>query len=64
MSSTDNGRSLWERQPWDTNASYQAFKDYYLPAQEPGRLANAYRDYRRQKGGKQAASKVPGNWSA
>ncbi|MFO7680538.1 MAG: hypothetical protein R6X34_10850 [Chloroflexota bacterium] len=64
MHSTDNGRSLWECQPWDTNASYQAFKDYYLPAEEPGRLANAYRDYRRQMGAKQASTKVPGTWSA
>ncbi len=65
MTSTD-GRSpfLWERQPWDTNASYKAFKDYYLPAEEPGRLATAYREYRRQIGGKEAARKVPGIWSA
>jgi len=64
MTSTDGRSPLWERQPWDTNASYKAFKEYYLPAEEPGRLANAYREYRRQTGGKQAATKVPGNWSA
>ncbi|MBK8987358.1 MAG: hypothetical protein IPM39_14990 [Chloroflexi bacterium] len=64
MTSTDGRSPLWERQPWDTNASYKAFKEYYLPAEEPGRLANAYREYRRQIGGKQAAPKVPGNWSA
>lgn len=64
MTTTDGRPPLWERQPWDTNASYQAFKDYYLPAEEPGRLINAYRDYRRQMGVKQAPSKVPGTWSA
>ncbi|MBP6472367.1 MAG: hypothetical protein KBE23_06605 [Chloroflexi bacterium] len=64
MISTDGRPPLWERQPWDTNASYKAFKEFYLPAEEPGRLANAYREYRRQTGGKQAATKVPGNWSA
>jgi len=64
MTSTD-GRShlLWERQPWDTNASYKAFKDYYLPAEEPGRLLNAYREYGREKGAKRASENVPGNWS-
>lgn len=64
MYSNNNGRSLWERQPWDTNASYTAFKDFYLPAEEPGRLIKAYRSYRRQKGAKQASKKVPGSWSA
>lgn len=64
MTSTADGRSpLWERQPWDTNASYQAFKDYYLPAQEPGRLLKAYREYGREKGAKRASDSVPGNWS-
>ncbi|MBK7916487.1 MAG: hypothetical protein IPJ94_09535 [Chloroflexi bacterium] len=65
MTSTADGRPpLWERQPWDTNASYKAFKEFYLPAEEPGRLINAYREYRRQMGVKQAPSKVPGTWSA
>lgn len=64
MTSTADGRPpLWERQPWDTNASYQAFKDYYLPAQEPGRLLKAYREYGREKGAKRASDSVPGNWS-
>jgi hypothetical protein len=64
MTSTDGRPPLWERQPWDTNASYAAFKDYYLPAEEPGRLINAYREYRRQMGVKQVPIKVPGTWSA
>ena len=64
MHSNDNGRSLWERQPWDTNASYTAFKDFYLPAEEPGRLINAYRAHRRQTGTKQVPNRIPGNWSA
>lgn len=71
---------LWERQPWDTNASYQAFKDYYLPENEPGRLIKAYRQYwqetGREKGTKGARKNstvhvdsreptaVPGRWSA
>jgi len=63
MHSNDNGRSLWERQPWDTNASYTAFKEFYLPAEEPGRLLKAYQAYGRHKGAKRASEKVPGNWS-
>lgn len=58
---------LWERQPWDTNASYRAFKDFYLPESEPGRLIKAYRRFQRQKGVKKASknepTKVPGSWS-
>jgi len=65
MISTDNGRPpLWERQPWDTNASYKAFKEFYLPAEEPGRLITAYQTYRRQMGAKSAPQKVNGTWSA
>ena len=62
---------LWERQTWDTNASYKAFKDYYLAAEGPGRLINAYRAYRREmrreRGANEARRKkitaVPGSWS-
>ena len=72
----DDERPLWERQPWDTGASYKAFKDYFLPAAEPGALINAYRAYRRdnrrESGANQARRKkiddsqitaVPGSWS-
>lgn len=45
----DNESPLWERQPWETGAAYQAFKDYYLPEKEPGRLIKAYRTYWKEK---------------
>lgn len=41
----------WERQPWDTNASYAAFHNYYLVLETEKRsTARAYRHYRQDHG--------------
>lgn len=55
---------LWERQPWDTDASFHAFHSYYLPQEPPRSLPEAYRQYRREKGAKEASKikRAPGNW--
>ena len=61
-------RPLWERQPWDTAASFDRFHRFYLSQERPRALDEAYRDYlaeRRglQKGAKEVASKrAPGQW--
>lgn len=61
----DDALLPWELQPWDTAASYKAFKDFYL-REEPGngRLIRAYRAYGRAMGVKRASKKAPGTWSA
>lgn len=60
---------LWEKQVWDTPASYKAFKEYFLPATTgPGRLLRAYLTYWREQGnGKKTGTenpptKPPGSW--
>lgn len=61
-------RPLWERQPWDTAASFDRFHRFYLPQERPRALDEAYHDYlaeRRglQKGAKEVTSKrAPGQW--
>ena len=41
----------WERQPWDTMASFAAFREYYLPQERKHRnVSQAYRDYRLKQG--------------
>ncbi len=60
---TDDQVPLWERQPWDTTASYKAFKTYYLPASaNPFPLITAYRKYRLDKGATQAPRNTSGAW--
>src|SRR3712207_5841253 len=56
-------QKLWERRPWDTEASYRAFADFYL-VQEPERsLDAAYRAYRQHKGDSgDTAQRAPGTW--
>lgn len=56
-------RKLWERQIWDTRASFRAFHDFYLP-QEPQRSLNgAYRRWRTFQGYIEVTGKVaPGTW--
>ncbi len=55
---------LWERQPWETPASFKAFRDFYLPeADQAGRLIAAYRAHRRDQGAIQAPRSVSGIWS-
>ncbi len=50
----------WERQPWDTSASFQAFR-VYLEQEAPRSVVEAYR----QKTGKEKAkvSQAPGGWN-
>lgn len=38
----DEGVPLWERQPWDTDASYAAFRECYLPQPLPRTYNAAY----------------------
>src|SRR5574341_366857 len=40
---------LWERQPYDTEASYHAFVTYFLPQEPPRMLTVAYRRYWQEK---------------
>ena len=42
---SDEERPLWERQEWDTEASYERFIKYYLSQDPPRNLTQAYRDY-------------------
>lgn len=55
-------RQIWERQPWDTPASFAAFHDHYLPQMPPRSLVKAFRRSRREKGAKGVVKKLPGNW--
>lgn len=61
MTASDR-RPLWERQPWDTQASFAAFQ-FYLE-QEPSRsMLVAYRNYQYKKGKNPANFKqAPGSW--
>ena len=38
-------RALWERQEWDTEASFTRFQAYYLSQIPPRNLTQAYREY-------------------
>ncbi len=53
---------VWERQSWDTPASFAAFHDHYLPQMAPRSLLKAFNRARREKGIKRAAKSLPGNW--
>ncbi len=59
-------RPLWERQPWDTTASFDRFHRFYLPQERPRSLNEAYRRYRSEKGQKEARPdatlEAPGSW--
>lgn len=58
-------RPLWERQPWDTPASWEKFHTYYLAQAPPRSLNEAYRRYRTEQGQTQAspgAPEAPGSW--
>jgi len=55
--------ALWERQPWDTSASWDRFVTYYLAQAAPRSVDEAYRRYRLQKDGIPVTSKrAPGVW--
>lgn len=53
---------LWERQSWDTPASFAAFHDHYLPQMPPRSLLKAFNRRRREQGRKGASKSLPGNW--
>jgi len=57
-------RPLWERQPWDTAASFDRFHRFYLPQERPRSVVEAYRRYR-QTTGKDPAKirQAPGGWN-
>jgi len=61
-----DARPLWERQPWDTDASFAKFHAYYLAQDAPRSLNEAYRRYRLQQGSRRVASDgpiyAPGSW--
>lgn len=58
---SDEQPEPWERQAWDTNASYEAFKNYYLPAASGvGRLIRAYRAYEQDMAEKKGQTAVGG----
>ena len=61
------GAELWERQPWDTDTSYDRFVTFYLPQRNPRSVVEAYRRYKRNKGDTKGkilrAPSVWDNWS-
>lgn len=50
-------KQLWERQEWDSRASFQYFHTYYLSQIAPRSLDKAYRNYREDKGEKPGSKK-------
>lgn len=60
--------ALWERQPWDTAASYDRFARFYLPQTGQRSVDAAYRQYYAERheldvGGEAVGKKVaPGSW--
>jgi len=56
-------RPFWERQPWDTQASFERFHRFYLAQESPRSLNEAYRRYRSETGQKPARGiEAPGSW--
>lgn len=56
-------KKLWERQEWDTGASFKAFHNYYLPQFPPRSLVKAYKIYRESKGADKGKIKqASGTW--
>jgi hypothetical protein len=56
-----NEQELWKRQTWDTQASYEAFTEYYLVQDTPRTFQQAYRLFKAAKGG-QPGGNAPGFW--
>jgi hypothetical protein len=54
---------LWQRQPFDTPASFDRFSRFYLVQEPPRSVETAYRQWR-QKTGRKPAGKMPGSWTA
>lgn len=57
-------RKLWERQPWDTQTSFDRFVRFYLPQEPPRSQTEAYRRYMTERGRKWGGASVPGTWRA
>ena len=54
---------VWERQPYDTLTSFQAFTRFYLPQDNPRSVAEAFRRYQSQNGIDSSATiRAPGQW--
>jgi hypothetical protein len=54
---------LWERQSWDTEASWDRFHRFYLVQDAPRSLNEAYRRYRSEQGqDKVSENEAPGTW--
>lgn len=60
--------ALWERQRWDTDASFARFHEYYLSQEQPRSIDDAYRHYYAAARGLQVGHKrvtqkrAPGQW--
>ncbi len=63
-----NAPHLWARQPWDSDASFARFHEYYLPQESPRSLNEAYRRYLADRRGpdkgqtKAREKEAPGGW--
>ncbi len=56
-------KPLWERQAWDTQASFNHFHRYYLSQEPPRSVGKAFRNMRADKGIKEDKQKgAPGSW--
>lgn len=56
-------KELWERQKWDTQASYKYFHTYYLSQTPPRSVGKAFRKMRADKGIKEGKQKgASGSW--
>lgn len=64
----DEQAALWERQPWDTDASFARFHTYYLAQERPRSIDEAYRRHYAElrglpMGHNQVTEKrAPGQW--
>lgn len=52
----EEGPAPWERQPWDTQKSYQVFSNFFLTQPIPRKVSVAYRNYMASLGREQRTS--------
>ena len=63
LSVSKKKKELWERQKWDTDASFRYFQTYYLSQTPTRSVGKAYRNARLEKGVKEDKQKsAPGAW--
>ncbi len=55
-------KELWERQKWDTQASFKAFHKFYLSQDAPRTVNRGYQDHQKSIGKKQVKKNAPGRW--